>query len=69
MAAGDGRGEYRKPRYKPHDQRYRPLDYEELKDKVDKRKGKHGRVNMGDGNQDRLLLHHPMCMTFPDHLI
>ena len=22
---------------------------------------------MGDGNQDRLLLHHPMCMTFPDH--
>jgi len=36
-------------------------------DQVEKRGGKHGRVNMGDGNQDRLLLHHPMCMTFPDH--
>lgn len=35
-------------------------------DEVEKRNGKHGRVVMGN-KQDRLLLHHPICMTFPDH--
>ena len=32
-----------------------------------KRGGKHGRVNIGQTGQDRLLLHYPMCMTNPDH--
>lgn len=32
---------------------------------VNRRQGKHGRVNLGDDN-DRLLLHHPICMTYPD---
>jgi len=33
---------------------------------VNKRGGKHGRVNLGDENNDRLLLHHPICMTYPE---
>lgn len=33
---------------------------------VEKRKGKHGRVNLGEDG-DRLLLHYPICMNYPDH--
>ena len=30
--------------------------------------GKHGRVQIGNGSDsDRLLLHFPMCMKYPDH--
>ena len=32
------------------------------------RGGKHGRVEIGSGSEsDRLLLHFPMCMKYPDH--
>jgi len=32
------------------------------------RGGKHGRVQIGNGSDsDRLLLHFPMCMKYPDH--
>jgi hypothetical protein len=34
-------------------------------DQVGKRGGKHGRTEMG--SKDRLILHHPICMTNPDH--
>lgn len=32
------------------------------------REGKHGRVQIGsDSDADRLLLHYPICMSYPDH--
>jgi len=34
---------------------------------VSKKGGKHGRVPMGSGKGDRLLLHYPICMSYPDH--